>query len=103
MFSRKLFSSRTLTCALLFFQPPKTAYFVCFTPFVAARVVVGCGVARMPKPKLLCLHGRRSNAEVTEMQCQGILELDKVAVLGDDVLVTAPADANANHDESLGD
>ena len=35
----------------------------------------------MPKPKLLCLHGRRSNAEVTEMQCQGVLELDKVAAL----------------------
>ena len=35
----------------------------------------------MPMPKLLCLHGRRSNAEVTEMQCQGVLELDKVAAL----------------------
>ena len=31
--------------------------------------------------KLLCLHGNRSNAQVTELQCQGILELDKVAEL----------------------
>eukprot|EP00320_Phaeocystis_rex_P009570 CAMPEP_0119079532 /NCGR_PEP_ID=MMETSP1178-20130426/107562_1 /TAXON_ID=33656 /ORGANISM="unid sp, Strain CCMP2000" /LENGTH=227 /DNA_ID=CAMNT_0007062057 /DNA_START=29 /DNA_END=712 /DNA_ORIENTATION=+ len=30
--------------------------------------------------KLLCLHGRQSNAQVTEMQCD-ILELHKVAVL----------------------
>ena len=35
----------------------------------------------MTRPKLLCLHGRRSNAQVTEMQCQGILELDKVCEL----------------------
>ena len=48
----------------------------------ASRRKAACRLkATMPKPKLLCLHGRRSNAEVTEMQCQGILELDRVAVL----------------------
>ena len=52
----------------------------------------------MPKPKLLCLHGRRSNAEVTEMQCQGILELDKVAALN---YLDAPFESTA-FDKDIG-
>ena len=52
----------------------------------------------MPMPKLLCLHGRRSNAEVTEMQCQGILELDKVAALN---YLDAPFESTA-FDKDIG-
>ena len=52
----------------------------------------------MKDPKLLCLHGNRSNAQVTEMQCSGILELDRVASL---IFLDAPFECAA-FDKDIG-